>query len=468
VLRRHCSGCHGEKAPRADLRVLDHALLLNDRKVITPRSPGSSELLTLIEVGSMPPGTQPKVPEKDLTVLRDWVLAGAPAFPPDFGELYVLHKVVEDLRGLRRDERRQARYLSLNHLRGNEKAAPHLAAGREALRQLLGYLAVPGKKPPSLIPVDEPAGTIFRINLQDLGWDRHPYEDNNKKEVSLNLFDLALLEYPDCVLPTGSPLFAELSGLLGEMRQVRPIPYVRADWLAGELSGGPLHDDFLKALEKPPEVTLPPAVATFLEGVKMAGLDPKKPRDRPISVSSPDSVPIIPLDGVTQLEHNPDSALQVEVKLVKYDAPHKAPEKFFVGDQIGVVITASQDVFIELIWVTEDGVRLPLQIGREARVVEANGKALISPPGEGYRLLPTPGKNQIMNQIILYAYPNGLLKRAGRSFPDGERLHARGKKGPADRILHPIYQIAPEGGPVDWLDMTKMVKRTVPLTILAK
>jgi hypothetical protein len=456
VLRRHCSGCHGgQKAPRADLRVLDHALLLNDRKVITPGSPGSSELLTLVEVGSMPPGTRPKVPEKDLTDLRDWVRAGAPAFPADFGESYVLHKVVEDLRRLPPGERRQARYLSLNHLLENEKAAQHLATGREALAQVLTSLTPEGRRP-ILVPVDGPAGTLFRINLPDLGWDRRPYADDTGKEVALNLFDLALLEYPDCALATRSPLFAELSGFLRDMGQVRPVPYVRADWLVGVLCRGPLHDDllkFLKALGRSPESTTLPTVTAFLDGVRAAGLAPKRPRDG--------DVPLVPLDGVTQPELNP--AFPVEVKLVNYDAPDEAPKKFVVGDQIAVVVRAEQDAVIELVWDTDGVDRRVVRIGKTARVVRAGREALISPGDMGYKL-DTASKDH----IVLYAYPKELLDRAGRSFPDGKRLHARLGGGPTDRILHPVYQLSDDGRPADWLDLTKMVKRTVTLTILEK
>ena len=68
------------------------------------------------------------------------------------------------------------------------------------------------------------------------------------------------------------------------------------------------------------------------------------------------------------------------------------------------------------------------------------------------------------DHIVLYAYPKGLLEKAGRSFPDGKQVRALREKGPTDRILHPVYQLSADRRPADWLDLAPMVKRTVPLT----
>jgi hypothetical protein len=50
-----------------------------------------------------------------------------------------------------------------------------------------------------LTPVDA-AGSVFRFDLRDLGWDRRPFHVFREKEkaeaASLNLYDLLLLEYP--------------------------------------------------------------------------------------------------------------------------------------------------------------------------------------------------------------------------------------------------------------------------------
>jgi serine/threonine-protein kinase len=83
VLRKQCFSCHGgEQRVRGDLRILDHALLLNKkRKIVVPGSPDDSDLIQQIESGAMPPGRRAKVSPADRTVLRDWVAAGAPTFP---------------------------------------------------------------------------------------------------------------------------------------------------------------------------------------------------------------------------------------------------------------------------------------------------------------------------------------------------------------------------------------------------
>src|SRR5947209_3253217 len=99
VLRRRCLECHGsQKPPRAGLRVLDYQELL-DRQLVGPEAPNGSELLQLVECGSMPPGRFPKVPEAERRVLRDWIGGGAPPFPPEVGDAYVLGKIARDLQG---------------------------------------------------------------------------------------------------------------------------------------------------------------------------------------------------------------------------------------------------------------------------------------------------------------------------------------------------------------------------------
>src|SRR5262249_13090360 len=102
----------------------------------------------------------------------------------------------------------------------------------------------------------DPAGAVLRIDLQSLGWHRHPYKDQSK----LNLFDLVLLEYPYCWLPTDSPIYADVFRFLKDAAQIRPISYVRADWLAHAVTQAPLHTDFLAALGKPPDSKPPEGI----------------------------------------------------------------------------------------------------------------------------------------------------------------------------------------------------------------
>ena len=84
---QNCFKCHGEdpKNIKGDgLKVLDHAYLVQkDRKIVVPGDPDASNLILQVESERMPPGNKlPKVSQADRQVLRDWIAAGAPPFPP--------------------------------------------------------------------------------------------------------------------------------------------------------------------------------------------------------------------------------------------------------------------------------------------------------------------------------------------------------------------------------------------------
>jgi hypothetical protein len=88
ILTRNCYDCHGRFPAkiRKNLNILDHAQLLNtERKIVVPGDPEHSRLIQRIADGSMPPEEEearlPRLTEVELTILRDWVLGGAPPLP---------------------------------------------------------------------------------------------------------------------------------------------------------------------------------------------------------------------------------------------------------------------------------------------------------------------------------------------------------------------------------------------------
>jgi tRNA A-37 threonylcarbamoyl transferase component Bud32/mono/diheme cytochrome c family protein len=88
ILRRNCAQCHGNdpRTIQKDLNVLDHnALLSSNRRIVVAGVPGDSRLIQRIADGSMPPEedeeTLPRVSEKELSILHDWIAGGAPEFP---------------------------------------------------------------------------------------------------------------------------------------------------------------------------------------------------------------------------------------------------------------------------------------------------------------------------------------------------------------------------------------------------
>jgi mono/diheme cytochrome c family protein len=87
ILQRHCLECHGARPADAkkNLRILDHKSLLDSaRRIVVPGAPDDSRLIQRIKDGTMPPEEEeirlPRVSEKELVILREWILGGAPPF----------------------------------------------------------------------------------------------------------------------------------------------------------------------------------------------------------------------------------------------------------------------------------------------------------------------------------------------------------------------------------------------------
>ncbi len=132
------------------------------------------------------------------------------------------------------------RYLSLNHLRG-EKTEDELEQYRTALSAATASLSrLPSNRVQPLSI--EKTRTIFRIDLRHHGWDRKPYDGQ-----PLNLWDLVLLEYPYGIFETTGPNSQEIANrFLLPAKQVRPIPFVHADWFVWLASEADFTRDFLQ------------------------------------------------------------------------------------------------------------------------------------------------------------------------------------------------------------------------------
>src|SRR5262249_29862192 len=132
------------------------------------------------------------------------------------------------------------RYVTLNHLLADEKAAADLPLYRAALAKALNQLST-GPKLVTLTPID-PEATIFRVNLGELGWDKKPFARSDGR-----LFGLLLLDYPLAPAVEHSPVAPlVVEEYLANADFIRPIPYVRGDWLAGVATQAPLYEDMLR------------------------------------------------------------------------------------------------------------------------------------------------------------------------------------------------------------------------------
>jgi hypothetical protein len=256
VLRNRCVRCHGnDKEARAGLHVLDRGQLL-DRDLIVPSQADTSELIQLVRAGHMPPDDK-RVEDAELNDLKSWIASGAPPFPPEVGEQYVLDKIWEDLASpaLPVAVRAKQRYISFNHLLLSPEAAnvpPEVY--RDALIEALNHVS---RKRTPVRPVSvpgDPTGTLFRIDLGDIGWDERPFELDDPRDPKgktrvpspLDWWDLVLLEYPYATVPRPD---ARTRGLLfrylREAEMVRPILYVRGDWLVEAILSSPLYEELL-------------------------------------------------------------------------------------------------------------------------------------------------------------------------------------------------------------------------------
>jgi mono/diheme cytochrome c family protein len=90
ILKRNCFECHGADASdvKKKLLVLDHDILVDPRrKIVVPGLPHESLLIRRIEDGSMPPEEEedrlPRLARVEMQILKEWILGGAPEFPPE-------------------------------------------------------------------------------------------------------------------------------------------------------------------------------------------------------------------------------------------------------------------------------------------------------------------------------------------------------------------------------------------------
>jgi serine/threonine-protein kinase len=161
----------------------------------------------------------------------------------------VLKAILEDVRKLPEQDKPHARYFSLNHLLAGGATEELLNQHREALAKAVNHLSWQTElvRPR---PV-EPTNTVYCVDLRKLGWAEKPFDvirDGRTVGPSdLNLYDLALLEYPYSIVYESSETFDKLAReFLAPACQVRPVPFVRADWFVSVATQPPLYEDLLQ------------------------------------------------------------------------------------------------------------------------------------------------------------------------------------------------------------------------------
>lgn len=246
ILHQYCRECHGGAKKQGRL-VISHAesLLRQDLPVpwVKPGEPSASQIVHFLEEGSMPPGNRPRPKPEEVRLLREWIAAGAPAFPAAFDEDYILTTLVRDLAQRGRDAP-YGRYVSLAHCVPPQLGSPTLRSLESELRRHLQQCGLQ-----ELVPIDPPA-TVFRFDIREAHW--------HSRELFLRLqqgapagvyplspYDLLLLEYPFAENAEGASRWpSAIQDYLQAARLIRPVPYLRGDWLSAYLaSSSPLAEE---------------------------------------------------------------------------------------------------------------------------------------------------------------------------------------------------------------------------------
>jgi mono/diheme cytochrome c family protein len=266
ILRSRCFDCHGGTATQGDISVLNHAELLA-KKYIVPGKPDESSLFQMIvetDEDVRMPKNAPPLSTNDADTIRQWILASAPKFPDDVvqpkeadkenlfknvkGVEYVLKEILAHQRTLSTDERRFVRYFSCNHLLTAGATRETINQQRDAFAKAINHLS---REPNIVKPtvVNGETGTIFALDIRQLGWHKQPFKAIVGKETKAdetNLYDLVLLEYPYAILYQDSLTFDSLlTEYMSPAGLVRPIPYVRTDWFCSVATHPPLYHDLL-------------------------------------------------------------------------------------------------------------------------------------------------------------------------------------------------------------------------------
>ena len=101
ILKAHCFHCHGEDGEeKGELDVRLARFLLEGGEsgpALVAGKPAESHLLEVLKKGEMPKG-KAKLPDKDITTIEAWILAGAPTLRPEPETLGPEHQFTEEER----------------------------------------------------------------------------------------------------------------------------------------------------------------------------------------------------------------------------------------------------------------------------------------------------------------------------------------------------------------------------------
>ena len=242
IIEQSCLVCHGENGAYTEALIIEHAALVDDKKII-PGDPDDSVFYQrLIETDSakrMPQG-QPPLDPAAIETIWQWIKAGAPDWNAasrqdiDFITTDTMLETIQNhVNALSLSDRLFARYFTLTHLYNAGETTETLNVYRRALSKLVNSLSW-GREVIKPQPID-PKETIFYIDLRDYEWD-----------VRNDAWTQIEHAYPYQMTfdaPTQTHLREKLTTLQQEMSC--EVPFVHVDWFLATASLPPLYHDIL-------------------------------------------------------------------------------------------------------------------------------------------------------------------------------------------------------------------------------
>jgi hypothetical protein len=474
ILKKHCLECHGGAESRGRLAVLNHSRLIaggNPVPFVAPGQDAASQIIQFLEEGSMPPGDRPRPTDQEIQTLKAWIRAAAPSYPRAFDDRATLEAMLADLQHHAGDAA-HLRYFSLAHLIRDDEPLPDLKKVEFDLQRALLWCGVkpPGGKP-AAEPVDGTA-TLFRFDVRHAGWDFGALFSRSPRGgltgiYTLTPYDVILLEYPHGFgVARDDPFAGRLDEYLQSAGLARPIPFLRADWLAEKLAmKAPLADDIrslaglataLKEAGSPElgkEENMPCGPATRPFG----GKNPVPPAPRAES-----NRPILPLTAWYSGDCE-SNAPAVSIGFSAVDASGKNLTSIRAGDQFRLKVTTDRKINFVLLSIFADG-DVDVLRTKQGGFLEA-GNHTLTPENRGAFVISgiVTGEEKAAEYFVLIASPDLeqklpvpiMVRSRHVDSPDGR------EKG-CFRIHRYVFDRDAK------FDQTRAVRRVVALTVTQK
>jgi len=354
ILNTYCGKCHDGSSPQ-NIRWIarDHSTTKADTPVrfVQPKAANESQILELIQDGSMPPAGMKRPSSTEIETLQKWITLGAPSFPKEFDHNTTLDLIHDDAAKLNKADLQHYRYLSLAHLVGPDGDPKKLGQAEFQLQNAL--LRATKMQQYKAEPIDDSA-TLFRLDLRPVHWsepDLFTKTNLNRAagKAAIVPFDLLLLEYPFAtLLPAKHKLY---ESYLNASQQLLPVPYLRSDWLAEKLANDAfLSSQMLSLSELGKEISANPN-GPVSEGPEVRRFEDAKLLTFP--VPPPGERAIVPLSGMTFSSLNAAKP-PFELKWKIVDSSSKALDTVKVAQPFRIQLESTETTRVQLFHVLNE------------------------------------------------------------------------------------------------------------------